>query len=118
MGVGFGVSLQREHQMAAGRALASLARVVELVKFDPNQPRTPVGQTGGGRWSSTNGDVQVITPQTIIARARRMQLSARRDRYESYLDLCYPLLERLQRPGSDRNEADFHRCMNACLNLR
>jgi len=28
---------------------------------------------------------------------------------------CTPLLERPQRPGSDRNRWDFHKCVNACM---
>ncbi len=35
--------------------------------------------------------------------------------YQRCLERCYPLLERWQSPGSDRNTWDFHKCMNACM---
>jgi len=80
-------------------------------KYDPNQPRVPAGNPDGGQWTSGNeSDVQ-----RIVEMANRLNLAARPDAYQRCLDLCYRLLERPQRPGSDRNTWDFHKCMNACL---
>lgn len=101
-------------------------------KYRPDQPRVPAGNPDGGQWTSEAGsgadgtvDVDVTgsteeqpsrsNPQDIIARARRLNIAARSDAYQRCLDLCYPLLERPQRSGSDRNQWDFHKCMNACL---
>jgi hypothetical protein len=86
------------------------------IKYDSNQPRVPAGQPEGGRWTAQPGRAaSEPTPASIIARARRLNLAARPDRYPMCLDLCYPLLERYQPPWSDRNENDFHSCMRRCL---
>jgi hypothetical protein len=79
--------------------------------FNPDEPRVPAGNPDGGQWTSgAASDVQ-----SIIATARRLDVAVRPDVYEECLDLCYPLLERFQPAGSDRNTWDFHKCMNACL---
>ncbi len=86
----------------ACRDWALLARS-HLEKFDPNQPRVPAGNPDGGQWTSgTTGDVQ-----SIAATAKRLNLAASPDAYQRCLDLCYPLLERHQSPGSDRNLGIF-----------
>jgi hypothetical protein len=111
-----------------------------VIKYGPDQPRVPAGNPEGGQWTSEGtDDVNSATavdhsppPETapdsmpeesfetadvrsIIDTARQLNISARPDAYEKCLDLCYPLLERFQPPGSDRNTWDFHKCMNACL---
>jgi len=80
-------------------------------KYAPNQPRVPAGNPDGGQWTSGAAD----DVETIVATAKRLNLAARPDAYQKCLDLCYPLLERFQPPGIDRNTWDFHKCMNACL---
>lgn len=75
--------------------------------FDPNQPRHPAGRPDGGRWSG-NSDFS-----DIVSAARRIGSSSRF--YSSCVDLCYPLLERPQFPGSDINLWDYHKCLNLCL---
>jgi hypothetical protein len=92
---------------------------------DPEHPGWPAGTPGGkgGQFrpkdSAANAsDYQAKTGsdvQSIITTATRLHLAARPDAYERCLDLCYPLLERRQPPGSDFNTFDFHKCMNACL---
>jgi hypothetical protein len=92
---------------------------------DPEHPGWPAGTPGGkgGQFrpkdSAANAsDQQTETRsdvQAIITTARRLDLAARPDAYQRCLDLCYPLLERRQPPGSDFNTFDFHKCMNACL---
>jgi hypothetical protein len=83
----------------------------DLGKYDPDQPRVPTGNPEGGQWTS-GASTDVLS---IIATARRMNIAATSGAYQKCLDLCYPLLERFQAPGSDRNTWDFHKCMNACL---
>lgn len=102
----------RRHLLGLQVELAWLKLSRALLKYDPNQPRVPSGEPGGGQWTDADGS---RSPQGIIAIARRMNLAARPDAYQRCLDLCYPLLERRQAPGSDRNTWDFHKCMNACL---
>jgi hypothetical protein len=92
---------------------------------DPAHPGWPAGTPGGkgGQFrpkdSAANApDQQAETRndvQAIIATARRLKLAGRLDAYQKCLELCYPLLERRQPPGSDFNTFDFHKCMNACL---
>lgn len=114
-------------------------------KYSPDQPRVPAGNgresgqwtdgggNGAGRDSSTGdegigntreasgpsadrpSDGDPAEPERIIAEAKRLNLAARPDGYLKCLDLCFPLLERFSRPGSDRNTFDFHKCMNDCL---
>jgi len=104
-----------------------LVRAVEA-KFDPNQPRVPAGDPDGGQWTDAGGGTAESSAESnqsttsssadvtgIIAFARRQRLAGNPLNYQRCLDLCYPLLERRQRAGSDRNTWDFHRCMNACL---
>jgi len=108
-----------------------------VIKYSPDQPRVPADNPDGGQWTTAGTDsantlnqspqrataldaAQAQSSKTadvrsIIDTARQLNVSARPDAYEKCLDLCYPLLERFQRPGSDRNTWDFHKCMNACL---
>jgi hypothetical protein len=97
--------------------LMAQARPESVVrKYDPNQPRVPAGNPDGGQWTSEGGDSENNPEiQRIIAAAR--QLAASRASMNKCVDLCYPLLERFQPPGSDRNEFDFRKCLNECLGL-
>ncbi len=100
--------------------------------FDPNQPRVPAGSSEGGQWTdsgagtaplggqSTSGDSrdadrEKADMQDILARAKHLAASSAS--MNRCIDLCYPLLERFKRPGSDKNETDFRKCLNACLGL-
>jgi hypothetical protein len=92
---------------------------------DPEHPGWPAGTPGGkgGQFRPKDSDENAPDQQAarrsdvqaIIATAQRLHLAARPDAYQKCLDLCYPLLERRQPPGSDFNTFDFHKCMNACL---
>jgi len=74
---------------------------------------------GGTPEDSDESNQSTVSSNTdvvgIIAHARRQRLARNPLNYQRCLDLGYPLLERRQRAGSDRNTWDFHKCMNACL---
>jgi hypothetical protein len=118
-------ALHLRGRIAGLKCEASLSRMRWLLrKYDPDQPRVSAGNPDGGQWTNAGGSSGSTTaesqgeeprPQSIINRARRLNLAIQSDGYERCLDLCYPLLERPQRPGSNRNTWDFHRCMDACL---
>jgi hypothetical protein len=85
-------------------------------KFDPSQPRVPKGSSEGGRWTGNGGDSgETSDVQDILNRAT--SLAATPAAMGRCVDLCLPLLNRLQPPGSDRNQFDFRKCLNACLGL-
>jgi hypothetical protein len=79
-------------------------------KYSPDQPRVPAGSSEGGQWTRGGG----VSVKVILDKAKQIS-SAGGNSYQRCLDLCYPILERFIRPGSDRNTFDFHKCMNACL---
>jgi hypothetical protein len=103
-------------------------------KYSPDQPRVPAGNREGGQWTNEDGgggdggggnaeaeggggspesatqDVRSILDLAKIIAARGYSID-----YLKCLDICYPILERPKVPGSDFNENDFHKCMNACL---
>ena len=100
-----------------------LYRLYESVerKFDPDQPRVEAGNPDGGQWTSGDGGssntaptVDPVDTDSIVAQAKRIAATDP-NRYEECLNLCVPILERFQPPGSDRNQWDFHKCMNRCL---
>jgi hypothetical protein len=117
--------------LAAAEVEKCAARIAHLLraKYDPNQPRVPAGNPDGGRWTDdgitggieladdAGGDERAAAAapslEKILALAPR--LAATRASMNRCIDLCYRLLERFQPPGSDRNEFDFRRCLNACL---
>jgi hypothetical protein len=110
----------------AGVVEAKLRDLERAVKagFDPSQPRVPAGSADGGQWTGGGGETNAgpstasgSTLEKIVALARRITAAGSPLDYQRCLNLCYPLLERRQRPGSDRNTWDFHKCMNACLGL-
>jgi len=85
-------------------------------KFDPDQPRVPAGSSEGGRWtSSESGSRDTADVTAILERAK--SLAASHAEMGRCVDLCLPLLNRFQAPGSNRNEFDFRKCLNACLGL-
>jgi hypothetical protein len=116
---------------AAAEVEKCAARIAHLLraKYDPNQPRVPAGSSEGGRWTDAGitGGIELAdggggdepaagaapSVEKILALAPR--LAATRASMNRCIDLCYRLLERFQPPGSDRNEFDFRRCLNACL---
>jgi hypothetical protein len=117
-----------EEVAAAKRDLARLRRLAAELKyelafrrlmralkanFNPDQPRVPAGNPDGGQWTSLDGDAEGASVQSILAQAA--QLAASGASLSRCIDLCSPLLERIQPPGSDRNQFDFRRCVNACL---
>jgi hypothetical protein len=111
-------------------------------KFDSTQPRDDQGRwtdVGGGQWTAepaateaTGSEAERAATETtgsgtaaqdsgddlvqnILEKARKLTAGAAD--MKRCIDLCHPLLERFQRPGSDRNEFDFRKCLNACLGL-
>jgi hypothetical protein len=89
-------------------------------KYRSDQARVPAGNPDGGQWTSeANPENETSQPKATVQRvlesARRAVAASGGLSYQRCLDLCYPLLERFQRPGSDRNTWDFHKCMNICL---
>ena len=109
--------------------LEQLSRALDR-KYDPDQPRVPAEQPGGGQWTSGPGSSTVTdTPSgaenevpaddlvgAILDVAQ--QLAAGRATLKECINLCYPILERYQPRRSDLNEFDFRKCLNACLGLR
>jgi hypothetical protein len=61
---------------------------------------------GLGRWWRSSHQFDIVQGKTIGC-GRTDDLSS--------MSLCSPVLERFQQPGSDRNQWDFHKCMNVCL---
>jgi hypothetical protein len=102
------------------KAIRTLALQDDMRKFDPDQPRVSAGNPDGGQWTSGGSDeasanLEATTVQSIINRAKRLNVAARPDAYQQCLDLCYPLLERPRDHIRDRNQWDFQKCMNECL---
>jgi hypothetical protein len=93
------------------RLTSSFHRLVAKAGYDPSQPRQPPGRPDGGQWAATRS----AEIDRIIAAARLIK-AGYSDRYSRCVDLCYPLLERLQPAGSDFNLWDYHKCLRACLN--
>ncbi len=91
-----------------------LLRALEI-KFDPNQPRVPAGNSDGGRWTSQTGAAGQVSPDVQAILDLAPQFAAAGTSMSQCLDLCSPLLERFQPLGSDRNQFDFRKCLNACL---
>lgn len=105
------------HEILGLRVENQIRRIALVLRYDPNQPRDERGrwtETDGGAEASSEG-AKPSNPEAIISAAGQLNLSSRSDGYQRCLDLCYPLLERFQPPGSDRNTRDFHKCMNICL---
>lgn len=59
-------------------------------KFDPDQPRVPAGNPGGGQWTGNNDSLGRPSGQTnIVLAARRKQLEAECDQqYNKDIILC------------------------------
>lgn len=93
------------------QAARELRRVLLEQRYRPDQPRIPAGNPDGGQWTD-DGTSDV---QSRISVAIAQTLSGQPPSYNECLNLCYPLLERPGRVGSDRNYWDFQKCMNACL---
>jgi len=85
----------------------------------------PAGNREGGQWTSgdAGGDARQqsaagrragVGVQPFLEKAKQLAASGE-SAYQRCSDLCYPLLERFQLPGSDRNTFDFFKGLNACL---
>jgi hypothetical protein len=101
-----------KYDSAATRFILAGRRLANELRFNPNwqdQPRVPRGNTGGGQW--TDGGAQGVTQITAMVR----RLGGRKLSYNACVNLCLPLLDRKQGPGSDINYWDFQKCMNICL---
>ena len=55
------------------------ARALRSVKFDPNQPRVPAGNSGGGQWTSGQGDNGSLFSEGSAARRTSPGLEAQCD---------------------------------------
>jgi hypothetical protein len=112
--VNFEVQLSRLRWLIAVENCRNVLRRLDRQrKYDAAQPRVPAGNTDGGQWTSGGGDSLI---QNILTVAKQLRLAGSPLSYQKCLSLCYPLLERPKtHPGSDRNETDFYKCMNACL---
>lgn len=111
---------RRMHRVLGSKVELRLKRLGLALKYDAEQPRDEQGRWVENDSSSSDqsfsNDLDIRpTVQSIAERAGQLHLAARSDAYGTCLDLCYPLLERFQPPGSDRNTWDFHNCMNICL---
>jgi len=119
------------HAGADGDALANVLRAlqpsssVQAFEYDPygnarqaTSLLTDFGypsSVGSGQRDavgSTTSDLRITFPGTgtIVGASGPGQ-----SQYQRCLDRCYPLLERRQLPGSDRNTWDFHKCMRKCM---
>lgn len=96
-------------------------------KYSPDQPRDY-----HGRWTSEGGEADSKpTPSSadgdattgrdngadveeLLAEAKQI-VAAGGANYDYCVNKCFHLLERFQPLGSDRNQWDFHKCLNACL---
>ena len=93
-----------------GSELYSVYELYES-KYRPDQLRDDHGRFA---YEGGQGKDHEASTEAIFAKAKR--IAARGGiTYQQCLDLCYPLLERFIRPGSDKNTFDFHKCMNACM---
>ena len=77
-------------------------------KYSPDQPRDY-----HGRWTDEGGSGADV--ESILGMAKQLAVSGRSNKYLKCLDICSPILERIQPPGVDFNQWDFHRCMAACI---
>ncbi len=106
------------HDILGLQTYVKFLRFLHAWKFNEDQPRDE-----HGRWTETGADDAAdsgdqVTVSDILSRAKTLNLAARSDKWQTCLDLCYPLLERFQPPGSDKNDWDFHKCMNICLSAK
>jgi hypothetical protein len=111
--------LKRAHD-ALVREWEGVKREFYARKFDENQPRDDHGRwiDAGGEQGTSVADAEDSGDDlvgNILEKARKLTAGAAD--MKRCIDLCHPLLERFQRPGSDRNETDFRKCLNACLGL-
>jgi hypothetical protein len=76
----------------------------------------PAGSREGGQWTGDGGDNgESADVKEILAKAK--QLAASNASVGKCVDACMHLLERPRIGGSDRNEFDFRKCLNACLGI-
>lgn len=84
-------------------------------KYSPDQPRDERGRWTDGDGTQDSNGAPLI--QNILARAEKLDRTGSPADYAKCVNLCFPILERFSRPGSDRNYWDFQKCMNACLGI-
>ncbi len=51
--------------LAAEAFQNALQRHVRALKFDPNQPRVPAGNSDGGQWTSSSGESATAARETV-----------------------------------------------------
>lgn len=85
-------ALRRRADAAAARFSSALARAeLELREYDPDQPRLPAGQPGGGQWTSEGeppGGLSRIEALVAAARGRRNTEAFCEALYEKDLFQC------------------------------
>jgi len=101
--------------------------------YDPDEPRVPAGQPGGGQWTSESGSAnlgdgaedehieirdQPTVPQTDPGPQRSGSRVSANDpaKWAECFEECHLILDR-PKPyrSSDVNQFDFYNCMNECL---
>jgi hypothetical protein len=107
----------RKRRLAAVRFETTLMHInaIEKAGFNPGQARVPAGSREGGQWTDNSDAGESADVQNILDEAKR--LAASHAEIGRCVDLCLPLLNRRQARGSNRNEFDFRKCLNACLGI-
>jgi hypothetical protein len=112
----YAVPRTQEARLEIVKAILALAEpdyVQKASADDPQHPGWPAGTPDGrgGKFRPKDGSAaasEEIPGQTT-------QLAASRADMDRCVDICYPILERFQPAGSDRNQFDFYKCLNECL---
>lgn len=107
------------------RNLIRLAATEQLLKanFNPNEPRVPEGDQGGGRWTYGSADAPPASNSRPFGpgpanspKVPSETAVADRDRKSICIERCAHILERpLPYRWSNRNTFAFHRCVNECM---
>lgn len=79
---------------------------------DPGSMSGGSGVSGGGRWAPDQGDPTTITRAFETGQSNGNIQLASGPTKDQCIKQCIPLLER---PPNDRNQWDFHKCVNACM---
>lgn len=79
-----------EIMRAVHKLMTDVAVDSSVRKFDPNQPRVPAGNPGGGQWTGEGASAgRGANSTTIVVAARRKQLEAECDgQYNMDIALC------------------------------
>ena len=98
--------------VAAATVEARLNTLANAFKYDPGQPRVLAGSPEGGQWTSNDGSTATreLSVESILAIAPL--LAAARTSKDRCIEICSPILERFQPPGTTNiNYWDFVKCL-------